>query len=135
MTRYVLLRCVAAVWVLWAAFTISFVVLYLLPSDPVAIAADGGGGGTPVDAAALAEMRARYGLDQPLWEQYLGSLSHAVRGDIGRSIATGQPVAEAITDALPSTLALTGLALLFAAAGGTALAFAATYTRRPWLRV
>ncbi|WP_280471969.1 ABC transporter permease [Nocardia cyriacigeorgica] len=134
MTRYVLLRCVAAVWVLWAAFTISFVVLYLLPSDPVAIAADGGGGGTPVDAAALAEMRARYGLDQPLWEQYLSSLSHAVRGDIGRSIATGQPVAEAITGALPSTLALTGLALLFAAAGGTALAFAATYTRRPWLR-
>ncbi|TLF99574.1 ABC transporter permease [Nocardia cyriacigeorgica] len=134
MARYVVLRCVAAVWVLWAAFTISFVVLYLLPSDPVAIAADGGGAGTPVGAAALAEMRARYGLDQPLWEQYLSSLSHAVRGDIGRSIATGQPVAEAIVDALPSTLALTGLALLFAAAGGTALAFAATYTRRPWLR-
>ncbi|WP_280233561.1 ABC transporter permease [Nocardia cyriacigeorgica] len=134
MARYVLLRAISAVWVLWAAFTISFIVLYLLPADPVSIAADGGGAGTPVDQAAIDEMRARYGLDQPLWNQYLTALSHAVRGDFGRSIATGIPVREAIVDALPSTLALTGLALVFAAAGGTALAFAATYTRTPWLR-
>lgn len=134
MARYALRRALQALLVLWAAFTISFVVLYLLPADPVSIAADGGGAGTPVDKAAIAELQARYGLDRPLWEQYWTALTHALRGDLGRSIATGQPVTDALADALPSTLGLTGLALLFAIAGGTALAFAATVTRRGWLR-
>lgn len=134
MARYLALRGLQAVWVLWAAFTLSFVVLYLLPADPVSIAADGGGAGTPVDKAAIAELQARYGLDRPLWDQYWTALGHAVRGDLGHSIATGQPVTGAIGEALPATLALTGAALLFAVAEGVALAFAATQTRRLWLR-
>ncbi|WP_107655143.1 ABC transporter permease [Nocardia suismassiliense] len=134
MARYLALRVLQAVWVLWAAFTVSFVVLYLLPADPISIAADGGGAGTPVDQAAIAELQARYGLDRPLWQQYWTALGHAVRGDLGHSIGTGQPVTGAIGDALPATLGLAGLALLFATFGGVALAFAATYTRRPWLR-
>ncbi|MBH0780087.1 ABC transporter permease [Nocardia bovistercoris] len=134
MARYLALRVLQAIWVLWAAFTISFVVLYLLPADPVSIAADAGGAGTPVDKAAVAELQARYGLDRPLWEQYCTALGHAVRGDLGHSISSGQTVTGAIGDAAPDTLALAGLALLFAVLGGVALAFAATYTRRPWLR-
>ncbi|WP_067848005.1 ABC transporter permease [Nocardia lijiangensis] len=134
MARYLALRVLQAAWVLWAAFSISFVVLYLLPADPVSIAADGGGAGTPVDKAAIAELQARYGLDRPLWDQYWTALGNAVRGDLGLSIATGRPVTEAIGDAVPSTLELASLALLFATVGGVALAFAATYTRRPWLR-
>ncbi|MFI2478012.1 ABC transporter permease [Nocardia xishanensis] len=134
MARYLALRVFQAIWVLWAAFSISFVVLYLLPADPVSLAADGGGAGTPVDKAAIAELQARYGLDRPLWDQYLAALGNAVRGDFGLSIATGRPVTEAIRDAVPSTLGLASLALLFATAGGVTLAFAATYTRKPWLR-
>ncbi|MBF6212952.1 ABC transporter permease [Nocardia puris] len=135
MARYLALRVFQAIWVLWAAFTASFIVLYLLPADPVSLAAEGGGGaGTPVDQAAIAELQARYGLDRPLWEQYLTALGNAVRGDFGLSIATGQPVTDAIGEALPSTLGLTALALLFAVAGGVALALAATYTRVPWLK-
>ena len=134
MARYLALRVLQALWLLWAAFTISFVVLFALPSDPVSIAADGAGPGTPVDKAAIAEMQARYGLDKPLWDQYVTALGNAVRGDLGMSIATGQQVRDAIGDAIPSTLALTGLALLFAVAGGVGLAFTASYARRPWLR-
>lgn len=134
MGRYVGSRVLQAIWVLWAAFTISFVVLYLLPADPVSMAADGAGVGGPVDHAAIAELQARYGLDKPLWEQYTTALGNLVTGDLGRSITTGQPVTEALTEALPSTIGLAALALLFAVLGGTALAFAATYTRRPWLR-
>ncbi|MCP2290553.1 ABC transporter permease [Nocardia amikacinitolerans] len=134
MARYLALRVLQAIWVLWAAFSISFVVLYLLPADPVSIAADGGAAGTPVDKAAIAELQARYGLDRPLWDQYWTALGNAVRGDLGLSIATGQQVTEAIGDAVPSTLGLASLALLFATTGGVALAFAATYARRPWLR-
>ncbi|MEU3015089.1 ABC transporter permease [Nocardia asteroides] len=134
MVRYVGSRVLQALWVLWAAFTLSFVVLYLLPADPVSMAADGGGVGTPVDQAAIAELQARYGLDKPLWEQYVTALGNAVIGDLGRSIITGAPVTQTIGDVLPATLGLAALALLFATLGGTALAFAATYTRRPWLR-
>ncbi|MEV6064591.1 ABC transporter permease [Nocardia asteroides] len=134
MLRYVGSRVLQALWVLWAAFTLSFVVLYLLPADPVSMAADGGGVGTPVDQAAIAELQARYGLDKPLWEQYVTALGNAVTGDLGRSISTGAPVTRTIGDVLPATLGLAALALVFATLGGTALAFAATYTRRPWLR-
>ncbi|KQU39462.1 ABC transporter permease [Rhodococcus sp. BP-241] len=135
MLRYLGLRVLQAIGVLWAAFTISFVVLFLLPSDPVSIAVDSGGGsGTPVDAAAVAELQARYGLDKPVLEQYWTSLTSAIRGDFGTSISTGQPVTTAILDAVPSTLALAGLALMLAVGVGGGLAFLATYTRARWLR-
>ncbi|UGT60688.1 ABC transporter permease [Nocardia asteroides] len=134
MLRYLGMRLLQAVWVLWATFTVSFVVLYLLPADPVAIAADGGAANTPVDAAAIAELRARYGLDKPLWQQYLDALWNALHGDFGRSVATGRPVTSAIVEVLPSTLALASLALLLALAGGIAVAVAASTTRLPRLR-
>ncbi|MFE3259698.1 ABC transporter permease [Nocardia sp. NPDC059091] len=133
MGRYVIGRVLQAVGVLWAAFTLSFVVLYLLPGDPVDMAANAATG-TPVDAAAVAEMRARYGLDQPLWTQYWTALTHAVRGDLGHSIFSGQTVTGALAEALPPTLALAGLGLLLALLGGIGLALAAAYTGRPWLR-
>ncbi|MFC8044340.1 ABC transporter permease [Nocardia sp. NPDC057353] len=134
MARYLGGRLLQAVWVLWATFTVSFIVLYLLPADPVAIAADGGAGNSPVDVAAIDELRARYGLDKPLWEQYLSALGNALHGDFGRSVATGQPVTDAILEVLPATLGLTTLALVFALVGGVAVAVAASSTRVPRLR-
>lgn len=134
MGRYLAGRVGQAVGVLWAAFTVSFVVLYLLPSDPVSIAADAGGAGTPVDPAAIAELQARYGLDKPVLEQYWTALTAALRGDFGFSVVTGQPVTTAVLAALPSTAALAASAAVLALIGGSALAFAATYTRRGWAR-
>ncbi|QNG20013.1 ABC transporter permease [Rhodococcus triatomae] len=133
MTRYLALRFAQALGVLWAAFTVSFAVLYLLPSDPVSIAVESAGSGQAVDPAAIAELQARYGLDQPVWVQYWTSLSHAVRGDFGYSIATGQSVTAAIGAAIPSTLALAGTALVLAVLFGASVAILATYTRVRWL--
>ena len=133
MLRYLGFRVLQAVGVLWAAFTVSFAVLFLLPSDPVSIAA-GADAGTPVDAAAIEQLQARYGLDQPIAAQYWNALSNAVRGDFGMSISTGQQVTDAIAAALPSTLVLAGTALVFAVVFGTAVAFLATYTRVHRLR-
>ncbi|MFD1815241.1 ABC transporter permease [Rhodococcus gannanensis] len=135
MTRYLGSRVLQAIGVLWAAFTVSFVVLYLLPSDPVSMAVDSAAAsGAAIDADAVAALQARYGLDQPVWVQYWNSLTGAVRGDFGISIATGQPVTEAIAAAVPSTLALASLALVLAVVFGTTVAFLATYTRIGWLR-
>lgn len=133
MWRYLVQRVLQAVLVLWAAFTISFGVLFLLPSDPVSLAVDSTSG-TPVDAAAVAELQARYGLDQTVWVQYWNSLSGAVTGDFGSSIATGQPVTSAILDSVPSTLALAGAASVLAVVFGSALAYLATYTTAQWAR-
>ncbi|WP_308162720.1 ABC transporter permease [Nocardia alni] len=131
--RYVISRLSQAIAVLWAAFTVSFGVLYLLPADPVALAA-GANPGVPVDPAAVAAMRARYGLDKPVWQQYWTALEHAVHGDLGHSFSTGESVTGALGEALPSTLALAALALCLAVIFGGALALAAAYTERKWLR-
>ena len=61
---------------------------------------------------AVAELNAKLGLDQPLWSQYLNWLSDAVRGDLGTSPVTSQPVTEAIIERLPVTLQLAAMALV-----------------------
>ncbi len=134
MTAYLVRRIALAVAVLWAAFTVSFVVLYLMPGDPVATMTGGGLDGEPLPPAELDALRARYGLDQPVLVQYGQQLWSALHGDFGTSVQNGQDVRAAIAEALPYTLqiALTGLTV--AVVGGTALALAATYTRSRWLR-
>lgn len=134
MLWYVGRRVGLALGVLWAAFTVSFVVLWLLPGDPVEVMASGGLDGEPLTPQQMAELRARYGFDKPLLAQYGERLWAALHGDFGASIQSGLGVRTQITDALPPTLriALGGLfcAVLF---GGT-LALVATYTRVRWLR-
>lgn len=134
MATYLLRRIALAVGVLWAAYTVSFVVLYLLPGDPVATMAAGGSDGEPVSPAQLDALRARYGLDQPLIVQYGTKLWAALHGDLGASFATGQDVRGAIGDALPPTLQIALCGLLVAIVFGTAVALVATYTRVRWLR-
>lgn len=134
MVRYLLRRIGLAVAVLWAAFTASFVVLYLLPGDPVATMAGGGLDGEPLDPAQLAALQARYGLDRPPIVQYGDRLWAALHGDFGTSIQTGQDVGAAIMEALPSTAQIALCGLGFAVVAGGALALLATFTRARWLR-
>ncbi|MFE7441188.1 ABC transporter permease [Streptomyces chartreusis] len=134
MRRYVLWRLVQAVGVLWAAYTLAFLLLDVLPGDPVAAMAGAGLNSTQVTPERLAELRTEYGFDRPLLVRYADSVGHAVRGDFGDSVATGRPVADTIADALPQTLQLAGVALPLAVLAGGALALAATSTRRRWLR-
>ena len=130
---YLLRRLGFAAVVLWAAFTVSFVVLYLLPGDPVATMAAGSSDGQPVTAAQLDELRHRYGLDQPLPVQYVHKLAAALHGDLGTSFATGQTVIGSIGQALPPTLQIALCGLAFAVVFGAVVALVATYTRVRWL--
>ncbi|ADP81129.1 ABC transporter permease [Pseudofrankia inefficax] len=134
MWRYVLRRLAQAVGVLWAAYTVTFLVLDYLPGDPVTAMAgaqvDSGG----VDPALVAKLRHQYGFDQPVLVQYFHYLFRALRGDLGVSVSTGRPVTSVMGDALPPTLALTGLGLAIGIVTGASLALVATYTNRRWLR-
>jgi len=127
LARYVASRLAQAVLVLWAAYTLSFLVLYALPSDPVALLA--GGDATDISPAQLDDLCQRYGLDQPLWVQYLLHLRGILSGDLGTSISTGRPVAAVIGEAIPPTAQLAGLALVVAVLLGAGVAIAATFTR------
>ncbi|MEV1025250.1 ABC transporter permease [Streptomyces sp. NPDC050264] len=63
---------------------------------------------------AVAELNAKLGLDQPLWEQYAHWLKGAVTGDLGTSPVTNESVLHAVVDRLPVTLELAGLGLVIA---------------------
>ncbi|MFD3586093.1 ABC transporter permease [Streptomyces sp. NPDC058683] len=134
MRRYVIKRLAQAVGVLWAAYTVSFLVLDFLPGDPVSAMAGAGMDSGQVDPAQLAELRHEYGFDKPVLVQYAEYLGRAVRGDFGDAVSTGRPVTSTLADALPQTLQLTGAALLLAVVLGGGLAVVATYTSRRWLR-
>ncbi|OLR92037.1 peptide ABC transporter permease [Actinokineospora bangkokensis] len=122
-----------AVVVLWAAFTLSFAVLYLLPGDAVLTKLGAGDAGVTASPAELAAVRAEYGLDDPVLVQYGKRLLAALRGDFGTSVTTGDDATHMVLAALPPTLAVTGLALVLAVLLGGGVAVAGTYTRRRWL--
>lgn len=132
MIRYLTIRIASAIGVLWAAFTVAFIILILLPSDPVSIATSDAS--IPADPAAVAALKARYGLDRSVWQQYWSALTGALHGDFGLSISQGRPVTDVIADALPGTVALTLTAVALAAVGGVGLAVLATWTRSTLLR-
>jgi peptide/nickel transport system permease protein len=134
MRGYVLRRLVQAVGVLWAAHLASFLILNLLPGDPVSTMAAGGLQTGQISPERLASLRAEYGFDRPVLVQYGDYLGRTLRGDFGDSVATGRSVTSTLAAALPPTLQLTSAALLLAVLGGGGLALAATYTRRQWLR-
>ncbi|MGW1065096.1 ABC transporter permease [Streptomyces aureus] len=134
MRGYVIKRLAQAAGVLWAAYTVAFLVLDYLPGDPVTAMAGAGMESGQVDPRQIAALRHEYGFDQPVLTQYAQYLGRAVRGDFGDSVATGRPVTSTLADALPQTLQLTASALLLAVVLGGGLAVAATYTTRRWLR-
>ena len=123
-------RLAQALLVLWAAFSLSFAILYALPGDPIGILLAQGGEPGTADPAQVAELRARYHLDGSLWQQYGGALWRLLHLDLGVSLQTGKPVAAALAAALPATLALAFTALLIAVPLGIGVALAAHQVRR-----
>ncbi|EIZ2459765.1 ABC transporter permease [Cronobacter sakazakii] len=110
--RYLGARVGQALLVLWASFTVSFVLLQLLLGDAIAIKFQNPELG--LNAAQIAQMRTAYGADAPLWRQYLESLGGAVRGDFGFSLQAGVPVSALLAASLPATLRLAALGFTLA---------------------
>ncbi|WP_433605830.1 ABC transporter permease [Dactylosporangium sp. CA-139114] len=136
MIRYVLGRIGQAVAVLWAAFTLTFAILYLLPSDPMQLQlAAAGIQQDSLDPQQLAAMRHRFGLDESIWAQYWHHLAGALHGDFGLSLSQGVPVTELIGQRFGQTLLLSVSAAAVSLAAGSALAYLATFARWNPLRI
>ena len=129
MRHYVLYRAGLGLLVLWAAFTLSFVLLQVLPGDAVLIKFQNPDLG--LSPQQIAEMRQAYGADNPLWQQYLHTLAALLHGDFGYSVQAGVPVSELLRSNLPGTLRLAVCGFVLA----TLLALAlAALSRHPALR-
>jgi len=126
MRRYLARRVVAFGATLFVVSLLVFVVIRVIPGDPVLIIM--GTEGSPEAAAAL---RKAMGLDRPLLVQYAEWVRSALRGDLGRSIQYDVPVGGLILSRLRVTLPLTLLAALFMGAVALPLGMhAATHHRR-----
>lgn len=111
--RYAATRLASAVLVVWAAATVAFLVLQLVPGDPVKAIV---GSHALVDADQRAQIRHQYGLDQPLIVQYLHQLGRLARGQLGDSYQLQQPVKDVLADQLGPTATLALWASLTAVA-------------------
>jgi ABC-type dipeptide/oligopeptide/nickel transport system permease component len=107
MLRYFGRRVLLAVPTLWAVLTLVFVIVRVAPGDPASAAL-----GDYASKAAVDALRTQMGLDAPLWLQYLRFLADIIRGDLGRSLITGQAMSDQVLFVLPYSLQLTGSALL-----------------------
>ena len=119
---HILRRLALMVLVLWAIASILFLMFRLMPGDPTT---------AYIDPTFTAEQRQvvlhQFGLDLPLWQQYLIYLGNLIHGELGLSFRYRTPVAGLILDVLPNTLLLTLTALIvayaFGALGGALLAW------------
>ncbi|KAB1908390.1 ABC transporter permease [Micromonospora sp. AMSO1212t] len=109
MARFVLRRVLQSAVVLVGVTLVVFLLLQLVPGDPVRVAL-----GTRFDPQTYEALRERAGLDQPLPVQYASYLGHALTGDLGVSFRTGQPVSQIVLERLPATLSLAVTAVVFA---------------------
>src|SRR5689334_19725138 len=110
MLAYSLRRLIQLVPVLLLISFLVFMLIHIVPGDPVA-ALMGEGNSDPVVEQAL---RTRLGLDRSVIEQYLRWLWLVLRGDFGASITAHQPVAKLILDRLPATALLAAAAAVVA---------------------
>ncbi|MFE0590569.1 ABC transporter permease [Micromonospora echinospora] len=128
MARFVLSRALKAVLTVWIAITSTFFLLRLLPGDPTTLMVEGDM--TPEMQAALLKT---YGLDRPLWEQYVSYLRELLQGNLGISFRQIQPVTDIIVDRLPWTLLLAGSAFVITIAVGIPIGVWAAVHKGNWL--
>jgi peptide/nickel transport system permease protein len=105
--RAVLMRVAQSVPVVVGVVVISFLLTRALPGDPAAYFA-----GAAADEASIEQVRVALGLDKPLIQQFFIYSADLLRGDLGRSVSSGQPVAADLAKRLPASLELTLTALL-----------------------
>ncbi|WBB52899.1 ABC transporter permease [Verrucosispora sp. WMMD573] len=111
MARFVIRRLLQSAIVLLGVTLVVFLLLQLVPGDPVRVAL-----GTRFDPQTYEALRARAGLDQPLVVQYFDYLRRALTGDLGVSFRSGRPVTAIVLERLPATLSLAVTAVVFAMA-------------------
>ena len=109
MLEFLTKRAAISIATLFVISLIVFTGVRLIPGDPARVM-----GGTDADPAGLEEIREKYGLKDPIVLQYLRWIGLALRGDLGESIRTREPVVKTVARKLPITIELAWLSVLIA---------------------
>jgi len=109
MIRYLFARVAYMLPVIWLVVSVVFLLIHLVPGDPIQAMLGEGAAGTDIQAA-----RHAYGLDVPLPTQYVRYWRGVLHGDLGKSLRLNKPVKELVAQAYPATLSLTFSALFVA---------------------
>lgn len=125
MLRFLLRRVTLIVPTFVGVTLLSFLLIHLVPGDPIEVRT-GERGITP---ERLAAMRHEMGLDRPLWQQFVGYEVQVLHGNLGTSIITQQPVWREFATLFPATIELSVCAILFAIAVGLPLGVIAAVRR------
>ena len=131
MLNYTLRRLLWLIPTLLAMALVTFLVMHATPGSPLDPVAEGA---NPLSPDAQKNLAAAYGLDKPLWEQFVIFVAKALQGDFGQSfVYKTRTVTEILKDAFPVSLLLGSMALVLAVAGGVTLGvLAAVYQNRSW---
>jgi ABC-type dipeptide/oligopeptide/nickel transport system permease component len=128
MVRYIIFRLVGLVGVLFVLSIFTFFLMHQIPGGPWQV------GQRPFTAEQIAALKARYGLDKPLWQQYLTWISGVAQLDFGQSF---QHPDESVTDLIartwPVTIHLGLMALALAFGLGIPLGIIAAYKQNTWV--
>ena len=112
MSRYLIRRTLGAILVMWAVATLVFFMLRAVPGDPLAAMLF-----DVADPQAAEALRRKFGLDQPVWVQYVKWFGLVLQGDFGTSLLGSRiEVSRVLVEALPRTLSLAALSFLIATA-------------------
>lgn len=107
---------------------IVFVISHVIPADPASFAA-----GENASPETIAAVRAKLGLDQPLYIQFFRYVADILQGEMGRSIYTGRPIAEDLAGRVPATVELAIASILVATLSGVPLGVVSALYRNSWL--
>ena len=130
MIRYVLARVAGLLVVLFILSIITFALMHGIPGGPWEY------GQRPFSAQQIAALEARYGLDKPLWQQYLTWLSGVVRFDFGDSFEyPGESVTGIIARTWPVTFHLGIMAVLLSFSVGIPLGIVAAMRQNSWMDI
>ena len=128
MRRYAIRRSLTIVPVLLGVSLLVFSFIHLIPGDPALTML-----GERATPEKVAEVRARLGLDRPIWQQYVLYIGKALRGDLGVSIIRGDPVASDLLRRFPATVELATASMVVAIALGIPIGVASAVWRNSLL--
>jgi dipeptide transport system permease protein len=129
MLRFILNRLVLVIPTFIGISLVSFGFIRLLPGDPVDVLA----GERSMTAERRAQLLHEFGLDQPIWQQYLQYVWRALHGDLGTSLQTTHSITGEFLTLFPATIELSVCAMIVAAIVGVALGMLAATRRGSWV--
>src|SRR5579884_4191594 len=131
MTRraYIIRRVLLLIPTILAIYTITFVLMHATPGGPWSNAGD-----KPIPPIVLQRLNQAYGLDKPLWQQYVNYLDHVLHGDFGPSYAQRSlTVSDIIKQAFPVSLKLGLVAMAIAIVAGVSLGVLGAIKHNTWV--